>query len=179
MRAAQLLRTHLYDPVVLSRSFHHPAAFHDVMAGRLLHIYILARLARLDGDDGMPVVGSGHQHRVNVLAIQNAAIVPDGFGLPARKAAIGFRDLELVHVAKDGHSDSRQAGELLQNLAASPAATNDGQANGVVLVESAGAAPCQVRSGGDARRYVQKVPTMDLTRKHRSLSDQKTNFKPS
>ena len=67
------LRAHLHDPVVPPGRLDHPPAFADREREGLLDVDILARVARHDRLDGMPVVGRGDDHRVDVLLVEDAA----------------------------------------------------------------------------------------------------------
>ena len=73
---------HLGDALVLERGGDHGAPFADGIGQRLLDKYVLARLAGMDGGEGVPVVGRGHHHGVQVFALQQFAEVVERRGFP-------------------------------------------------------------------------------------------------
>ena len=79
----------LEDALVLAHRLDHQPAFADRQAHRLFGIDVLAGLAGVDADQGPPVVGRGGDDGVNVLAIQQLAVVLVGsaLNLPASRLA--------------------------------------------------------------------------------------------
>ena len=75
MRRAALLRAHLDDAIVAARGVDHDAALADGERERLFDVDVLARLARHDRRQRVPVIGRADDHRVDVLAIEDAAEV--------------------------------------------------------------------------------------------------------
>src|SRR5215813_15408176 len=59
MRGRPVLRAGLHDAFVFSRGGDHCAAFTDVVGEWLFDVNVLARLAREQGRDGVPVIGRG------------------------------------------------------------------------------------------------------------------------
>ena len=70
-----LLAADLEDALVLARRLDHQPAFADREAHRLLGIDVLAGLAGVDADQRPPVVGRGRDDGVDVLAVEQLAIV--------------------------------------------------------------------------------------------------------
>ena len=95
------LRAALDDPLILAGGLDHLAALKNVMAGRLLHVNVLARLARPDGRQRVPVVRHGDGDRVHVLVLQQLADVRIGLDAVAELLGFGLQDVP-VHVA-EGH----------------------------------------------------------------------------
>ena len=115
-----VLGAHLDDAVVAPRGLDHLPALVDRAAQRLLAVHVLAGLAGHDRDRGVPVVGRGDQHRVDVLAVQDAAEVLVDVALPDPLLR-GGRVL-LVHVAHRGDACSGVVVDAQQAHAASAAA---------------------------------------------------------
>ena len=65
---------HLKYTVVLTHGLHQLLTLIDRERQGLLKIYVLARTARGDGDDGMLVVGRGDNHGVDILTGQNLLV---------------------------------------------------------------------------------------------------------
>jgi hypothetical protein len=82
----------LYDTVVLLRRRDDLPPFPDVVRERLLDINVFARLTRPDGSQRVPVVGRGHDHRVHVLVVEQAADI----GAGCDRAARLLHDLDAV-----------------------------------------------------------------------------------
>src|ERR1017187_204528 len=75
------------------------------MAGRLLHVNVLACLASPDGRQRVPMVRHGNGHRVHVLVLQQLADV--GIGLNATAEFRGFVIEDVpVHVTKGHQADA-------------------------------------------------------------------------
>ena len=80
--AASLIRfpgapvgAHLYDALGALGRFHHFAAFDDGQAERLLDIDILTGVAGIDEHRGMPVVGRGDDHGVDVFVFEELLVL--------------------------------------------------------------------------------------------------------
>ena len=99
-----MLRPGLDDPVVFPGGIDHLPAFPDVMADGLFDVNMLARLARHDRRQTMPVIGSGDNHRVNLLHIQKPAKVlvlcaAIAFDIHMSKIGITYRDhFDIIYV---------------------------------------------------------------------------------
>ena len=70
-----LLAADLEDAVVLAGRLDHQPAFADREAQRLFGVDVLAGLAGVDADQRPPVLGRGGDDRVDVLAVEELAIV--------------------------------------------------------------------------------------------------------
>ena len=73
--AGSQLAAGLEHAIELADRLDHRRAFVDRQRQRLLAIHVLARLARLDRRDGVPMVGRGDEHGVDVLAGEHVAEV--------------------------------------------------------------------------------------------------------
>ena len=132
MRRAPLLRAHLDDAVVAAGRVDHHPPFADGERERLFDVDVLARLAGQHGRDRVPVIRRADDHRVDVLAIEDAAEV-------ARRErrrlievlldALGrLGDLLVVHVA-EGDALRAEAQGVAQNAAPLAATTDEADAN--------------------------------------------------
>ncbi len=72
--AAQLCAV-LDDPSVFLGGLDHFAAFKNIVGHRLFDIDVLARLARPDGCQRMPMIGRGNGQRVNIVVFQYLAYI--------------------------------------------------------------------------------------------------------
>ena len=111
--------------LVLAGDLHQDLALARVVAARLLHVDVLARLGRQDRHRGVPVVRRRDQQRVHVLVFQHAAEV----GLLLRGPALrllgdrgGGREIAAIRVDHVLELDAGQRRELVDQLDAAPAA---------------------------------------------------------
>ena len=81
VRAGALLQTDLHDALVAAGGLHHQAAFAHHIGYGLLHVDILVRVARRHGDERMPMIGRGDDHRVHRTVVQQLAEIGIGAGL--------------------------------------------------------------------------------------------------
>jgi hypothetical protein len=81
-----MLAAHLQDPSGSPLRIDHPSSFVNVVHHRLLLIDRFARLHRVDGDPGVPVIGGADQDGVDVRAVQDLPIV-------ARRGDLGAEHL--------------------------------------------------------------------------------------
>ncbi len=77
--AGALLHAHLADAVVDARRLDDRRPFLDLQRQRLLDVDVLAGIQRVDGDAGVPVVGRGDQDRVDLLQLEQLAVVGESF----------------------------------------------------------------------------------------------------
>ena len=87
--------------LVLPRGLDHRLALGDVVADRLLDVHVLARLAGVDRRQGVPVVGRGDDHGVDVLGVEHLAVVAHGRRLVAPRLLDpvgGLRGVTVVDV---------------------------------------------------------------------------------
>ena len=138
------LGAELHHAAVAARGLHCPAALDHCHRERLLAVDVLARLARVDGVERVPVVGRADDHSVNVLPVEELAVVVVCLR-PLPRDAMGVPQPALVHVA---HGDGRgvwHAHDVAQEPAA-PAADAD-MAGGHAVARRL-AALCPQRVGG-------------------------------
>ncbi len=95
--AGALLHAHLADAVVDARGLDDGRAFLDLQRERLLDVDVLARIQRVDGDGGVPVVGHADQHGIHFLHLEQLAMVAEGLGVG--RDLFGGIDLGAVDVA--------------------------------------------------------------------------------
>ena len=107
MLLAAPLRADLDHAVVLARRLAHLVALVDGLRQRLLDIDVLARLAGQDGGAGVPVVGSGDDHAVDVLVLEHPAKVFNERQL----LLLGLADV-VPHFGQDGVVDVAESLEL-------------------------------------------------------------------
>ncbi len=79
--------------------FHHSATFENGEGNRFLDIDILARCARVNGLDRVPVIGRGNHHGVDILALKYLAEIGIGVGF-AIQALMGFAERRSSHIAQ-------------------------------------------------------------------------------
>ena len=99
------------DLVLLGGGDHRPALF-DRAAGGLLHVNVLAGLGRVHHAHAMPVIGRGHDHGVDVLALQQIAVVAVNVGLGAGDLG-GVFQVPVVGVADGREVDLAAVGTAL------------------------------------------------------------------
>src|ERR1700704_648697 len=73
----------LNDPVVPSRGLDGDAPFMNVVAAWFFDVHIFACLAGPDGDQGVPVIGSGDRYRIDRLVFKAWADILNGRRLAA------------------------------------------------------------------------------------------------
>src|SRR5205814_7609274 len=122
---------------VATRGLHHLPALRHGVGGGLLHEHVPARLQGPDGGRGVPVVGGGHQHRVHVLVVQDAAEVLDGAGpegghVGQARVVHAAGEEVGVDVAQGLDLDTLQGGEAALERVALAADADAGQDHAVV-----------------------------------------------
>ena len=102
LRDGAILGAHLNDTSVTPRRRDHLPAFVDRPAERLLAVDVLTRPACQYRNCRVPVVGRGHQHRVDVPAVQDPAEILVGITFP--DAVLCGGQMLPIHVAhrRDG-----------------------------------------------------------------------------
>ena len=133
VRRAAALRADLHDALVLARGGEHGLALDHVHADRLLHVDVGAGLDGRDHRQGVPVVGRGDQHDVEVLLLEHLAVVAVGARLLLRGLARGdhlggLGQHLLVHVAQRDDLDRRDLDQAEQVALAVPAAADQADA---------------------------------------------------
>ena len=130
--AAVLLRADLHDAMVLLGGLNHGAAFTDGVRQRLLNVHILAGLAGVDRGQGMPVLVGRHDHRLDVLDLEQFAVVMERLDLLAAGQFASCRRPRVVHVRDGNDAHARQLLEARQQVRAAPAAANQAYVDCVV-----------------------------------------------
>ncbi len=93
-----LLRAHLHDPAGLFLDLPDQLAFIDRERERLLAVDVFAGEHRLDDRLRVPVVRRGHVDHVDVLALQDRAIILVHRGFSARELLVEVRGTVRIHV---------------------------------------------------------------------------------
>ncbi len=135
MRPAPPLRPHLDDPLVFAGRLHHAPAFDEIVRNRLLDIDVLARLARPNRGQGMPVIGGSYDKGGDVRVFKNAAhVFFDLWDLLLmfihRLESVG--DDVIIGIANRGDLDAIARREPSYQIQASPVDAHDGQHNLIV-----------------------------------------------
>ena len=127
----------------------------EVVRQRLLDVHVLARLARVDGQRDVPVIGRRDQHRVHVLAGEQFLVLLGG-----ERLRVGDL-LPLVEVLVPDVADRRdlhvgQFRERLHEVSAPPAHADEADLQCVVGGEPAGRFDGKARGegGGQERAAV-------------------------
>ena len=133
MRRAAALRADLHDPLVLARGGQHRLALDHVDADRLLHVDVGPGLDGGDHRQGVPVVGRGDQHDVEVLLLEHLAVVAVGPRLLLRRLPRGDQlgrlgQHPLVDVAQRDDLDRRDLDQAEQVALAVPAGADQADA---------------------------------------------------
>ena len=107
----------------------------DFVRHRLLAVNVFAGFHRVDHHAGVPMIGSGHDHRVDRFVVEQLAIVVEGLG-----AGRGFFQSALqvgfVDVADCRHLRADFL-ELPGQILAAPAGPDDAGANAVIRSQDA------------------------------------------
>jgi hypothetical protein len=124
----------LRDAVVPPRGVHHAPPLDHAQRQRLFDVDVLARLAGVDGLQGVPVVGGADDHGVHVLALQQPAVVAE---LPRVGADLAGGEVEvgLVEVADGDHLGVALGEEGVEDLVAAVAQADEAQADAVIRPE--------------------------------------------
>src|SRR5262249_42301492 len=90
-----LLAAGLQDAVELAHRVDHGRGLVGGQRQRLLAVNVLLRLAGIDGEDGVPVVGGGDDDGVDVVALEEVAVVVVG-GAALVSAGLGGVGVALL-----------------------------------------------------------------------------------
>jgi hypothetical protein len=131
VRRRPLLAAGLDHAPVVARGLDHAAALLDGVRQRLFAVDVFAGLAGQDGGDGVPVVGSRDEDRVDILAIQDAAEIGVALGRPA-DLLDRLREHRLEHIGHRGDLDARRAQAHLHFIKAPRSRTDLADDNPVV-----------------------------------------------
>ena len=128
---ATLLGAHLHHAVVLTGHLGHPLALVDKERHRLLDVDVLAGRAGHHRLQGVPMVGRGDHHGLDVLVIEHFAKVAIGL-----RAAAQLSDA-FIHARRIGLGERHHIGVLLvlkveDMLRADESVTNETDADAVV-----------------------------------------------
>ncbi len=135
MRGAAPLRADLNHFAMFTSRGQHGLALGDVDADRLLHVDVGARLDSGDHRQGVPMVGSRDQHKVEILLLEHLAIVGIGPRRLLRRLAVAdkIRSLGehvLIDVAQRDDLDGGDLDQADQIALAIPAAADQADAFG-------------------------------------------------
>ena len=100
VRSGALLRPHEDLDAGLARGLEHGLPLGDGVGKGLLHIDVLAGLAGVNEGGRVLVLAGGDIDRVDILAVQDAAVIERGIGFPA-VAHAGESGLGLRHAGLD------------------------------------------------------------------------------
>ncbi len=89
LRHAALLHPHLHDALVLVLRFDDGSPFGQIVREGLLDVNVLAGGTGIDRDRHVPMIGRCYQNGVNVLPIQQRAVVLGGERVRRRGLAAG------------------------------------------------------------------------------------------
>ena len=110
-----------HDLVGLAGGAEHRLAFGDVVRDRLLDVDVLAGQHGLDRGQGVPVVGRGDDHRVQVLAVEHRPIVAGrvrGVAFVFLDAFGGFAGVVVIDVGDGDDLDVGLGEERIEELIA-------------------------------------------------------------
>ena len=108
MRRAAALGADLHDAYAFAGRGEHDLAFNDIDTDRLLDINIGAGLDGGNHGQGVPMVGRGNEHHVEILFLQHFPVIAVDARLLFRSLACrdhfgGIAQHVFVHVAKRNH----------------------------------------------------------------------------
>ena len=123
----------LDDDVVPLRGLDHEPALADVVAGRLLDVDVLAGVGGEDRPRGVPVVGRGDPHGLDLLIVEHLSQVLDR---PRRLAGLLDRLRRVrqpvgIHLAHVADLDILASGQQPEVVRTHPAATDQGDRQAV------------------------------------------------
>ena len=130
VRSRPLLNADLHYSPVPPGGLHHEPPFANGGGNRFLYVHVFAGFAGVNRDQGMPVIRSRDHNDVDVLAIENAAVI--GIGVSALSG--GLASLlrgRLEYVADGANFDVGLAMEIGEIHAAHAAASDDGDADAI------------------------------------------------
>src|ERR1035437_9321350 len=126
---------------------------------RLFQVHVLARVERIDGNGGMPVVRHADQHGVHFLHLEQLAMVAEAFGVGSDR--FGGVDLGAVNIAARRAIHGSGFHELTEVAAAALAATDDAELHALVGTVNTGVGKS---SGGS--HAAEKCPAWDIVFRH-------------
>ena len=135
--ARRELRAELRDHVATFRLKRYLAALRHVVAERFLAVHVLAAAHGGKRNDRVLVVGHGHVHGVDCVALLLQHLAPIGVFACVRRELCGPREVVRVHVAERHHLHALVREEVPQVVEAHAAHADAGVAELVVRAESA------------------------------------------
>ena len=122
------LRAHLDHAAMLAGGGDHLPAFPEVVAERLFHVDVLARLTGPDGCQGVPMIRQGDDHRVDILVVQQLTDVVVGGNAGAaffhgRSFTI---EVGTVYIAKGDNPGAGDLADRVDKLVSAAADATDG-----------------------------------------------------
>ncbi len=154
--ARSLLHAHLADAVVHPRRLDDRRALLDRQRQRLLDVDVLAGRQRVERDWTVPVIRHGDEHRVDVLLVEERAMV--FVGLRALRRLLSALDLCAVDVAETDEVRRPQREEIGHVADAARAASNQPHAQPILRAQNARRR--QRRRRGRRTNSLQKIPTI-------------------
>jgi hypothetical protein len=105
------LRSGLEHAFVLPCRLDHQAAFANGQSQGLFAVDVFSRLAGLDAGQGVPMVGRGDDHRIDVPGVQQLAVVGMSTAFSRQRGRFRSRAIDVGH----GHDPAgrRQAHQLV------------------------------------------------------------------
>ena len=150
------------DALIFAGGLHHGAGFVNGEGERLFAIDIFARFAGGDGEEGVPVVGRGDDHGINVLPRQQitevfilgaALEVLDAFdAVKLVHRFAGEHAASGVHIADRDHLGVGHLEEVVGEAAALDASADDAHGDAVVGTFAGNRGRVEEAGGGESRR---------------------------
>ena len=137
-RRATNLGAMLYHDLVTLRRFHQQPSFADIMRAGFFDVDMLARFTSQDRCRRVPVIGSRHDHTVDVLIIEDPSHVFDGGYLSAINGSGCRRQSLLIGIADMCDLYAILLIEEVLEIAAASTATDQGHIEGAVGISPAG-----------------------------------------
>src|SRR6266480_5432918 len=134
MWGGPLLGAHLNDSVMATRRFDHRPSVLNIMGEWFFHINVLPRLAGEHRGNGVPVVGRGDEHGVDVLSFEQPAKIfvcyRGGSG-----PLLGPGQMRRIQIAHGHEFEIGHVAHQLRVEHAAPAATDKPEAHPLVRAE--------------------------------------------
>ena len=163
---AALLRADLDDLLALLVGLEHRVDARNRVRRRLLDVDVLAGGDRIHGLLRVPVIRRPDQHGIDVLAVEDAAVVADDVELERLARRVHPRiQLRLVHLARRNPLHARLARERVEDAAGAIAAADHRHANPVVGALDAEDRPRRRNRQGGGRSLQELAPAF-----HRCIS---------
>ena len=138
-----LLQPDLHHALGIAHGGDQPRAFLDGVGDRLLAVDVFAGAHRRDGDGHVPMVGRADHHGVDILTVENLAVVEVEDRVGRGVLGFGFQAARFIHVAAGDDLVLFGELQLAQQILAAAAGADGADAYAVV-----GAQNSAVRRGG-------------------------------